>query len=90
MPADLLASRVTARLVVSLNSLGVEIVAFLKPQSAIINSTLGSPESEGDAGQQASATDVSVSAASYAGGFVGAMANSYAVKRCDRQPLDER
>lgn len=62
-----------------LNSLGVEIVAFLKPQSAIINSTLGSPESEGDAGQQASATDVSVSAASYAGGFVGAMANSYAV-----------
>lgn len=62
-----------------LNSLGVEIVAFLKPQSAIINSTLGAPASEGGVGQQAGATDVSVSAASYAGGFVGAMANAYAV-----------
>lgn len=62
-----------------LNSLGVEVVAFLKPQSAVINSKLGAPESESGVGQQADAADVSVTAASYAGGFAGAMANSYAV-----------
>lgn len=62
-----------------LNSLGVEVVAFLKPQSAVINSKLGVSELEGGVEQHADSADVSVTAASYAGGFAGAMANSYAV-----------
>ncbi|WP_338023122.1 cell surface protein [Bifidobacterium miconis] len=50
-----------------LNSLGVDLMSALRPQSLIENSTL-----KADGG-------VTVTAANYAGGFSGAMANSYAV-----------
>lgn len=62
-----------------LKSLGLDVVSFLKPQSVIINSTLGVPGETNTVQASGELTGVSVSAASCAGGFVGAMANSYAV-----------
>nr|WP_240951033.1 cell surface protein [Bifidobacterium sp. DSM 109959] len=50
-----------------LNSLGVDLMSALRPQSLIENSTL------------TATGGVTVTAANYAGGFSGAMANSYAV-----------